>query len=61
MAYIDVDDLGEKMKDCYQLKNNEALQTNAQKIVERYSHIRVANIMMKRLGEIAYAPALNPG
>ena len=50
---IDVDDLGEKMKDCYKLKNNEALQTNAQKITKHYSHIKVANIMMKRLGKIA--------
>ena len=52
-AYIDVDDLGEKMKACYQLKNNEALQANAQKITEHYSHMKVANIMMKRLGKIA--------
>jgi hypothetical protein len=52
-AYVDVDDLGAKMKACCQLKNNETLQTNAQKIAEHYSHIKVANIMMKRLGEIA--------
>jgi glycosyltransferase involved in cell wall biosynthesis len=52
-AYIDVDDLGEKMKACYQLKDSEALQANAQKITKHYSHIKVANIMMKRLGKIA--------
>ncbi len=41
------------MKDCYQLKNNEALQANAQNITKHYSHMKVANIMMKRLGKIA--------
>ena len=50
-AYIDVDDLTDKMTNCHGASDHSEKRENARGIADRYSPMRIANIMKIRLDE----------
>jgi len=52
-AYVDVDDLAQKMFHCYTRKKDPERQQHAKKVTQQFSHQNIATLIKERLDAIA--------